>query len=88
VGNAQGNAHRTVLGDRSPGIMGVLISLSLLEEAGRLLLQTSAMAVGLWQQADLPPIPQKVFARHAGLSFYRIDFGVELRKALEILSIR
>jgi len=56
-----------------------------LDEAGRLLLQTYAMSVGLWQQADLPPVLRKVFARHAELSFYRIDFRLELRKALEIL---
>lgn len=56
-----------------------------LDAAGRLLLQTYAMSVGLWQQADPPPVLRKLLSRHAELSFYQIDFATELRKALEIL---
>jgi len=55
------------------------------ESAARLLLQTYAFALGLWQQVDLPPVVVKLLDERPALSFYRVDFGSELRAAVEPL---
>lgn len=60
------------------------LSLSL-EEATQLVLRTYAMAVGLWQQADLPEVVRKLLKRRPDLGFYEIQFAAELRSALELL---
>lgn len=54
-------------------------------EAAQLLLRSWAMALGLWQQADLPLLVQRLVDRRPDLAFYRIDFAAELRGALALL---
>lgn len=55
------------------------------EVSSRLLLQSWAITVGLWQQADLPRIVQKLLDRRPDLGFYRIDFARELECALALV---
>lgn len=56
-----------------------------LDEATRLFLRSYALAVGLWQQADLPRIVRRLLARRPDLGFYAIDFPSELRSALTLV---
>ncbi len=51
----------------------------------RLLLQTYAFSVGLWQQADLPAVVRALMRKHPELSVLRIDFARELRCGLDLL---
>lgn len=59
-----------------------------MEQASRLLLQTYAFAVGLWQQADTPSVVSRLLERRPDLAFYRIDFATELREALRLVWLR
>lgn len=54
-------------------------------DAAQLLLRSYAMALGLWQQADLPLVVRRLVDRRPDLAFYRIDFAAELRGALALL---
>jgi TetR/AcrR family transcriptional regulator len=54
-------------------------------EATQLVLRTYAMSIGLWQQADLPGVVRRLLKRRPDLGFYEIEFGAELRSALELL---
>lgn len=55
------------------------------DEASRLFLRSYALALGLWQQADLPRVVRRLIARRPDLGFYVIDFPSELRRALTLV---
>ena len=55
------------------------------DEASRLFLRSYALALGLWQQADLPRVVRRLIERRPDLGFYVIDFPSELRRALTLV---
>ncbi|MEW6777202.1 MAG: TetR family transcriptional regulator [Bdellovibrionota bacterium] len=55
------------------------------EEAARLFLRSYAFAVGLWQQADLPPVVKKLFQKRPELALFQVDFLPELKSGLMLL---
>ena len=81
-------AYKSRLGDAlvatAVAITQALAPLTL-DEATRLFLRSYALALGLWQQADLPRVVRRLIARRADLGFYAIDFAGELRSALSLV---
>jgi AcrR family transcriptional regulator len=87
VGDEFVEGYKTRLGAALIATADALVAaLSLsMEDATQLVLRTYAMAVGLWQQADLPDVVRKLLKRRPDLGFYEIDFASELRSALALL---